>query len=73
MEEKDLPDVTALFKRYMKRFDMAPELTVDEARHHFLSGRGETEGTQAETKRRKGQVVWSYVVEVSSQRVFIYG
>jgi len=63
MEEKDLPDVTALFKRYMQRFDMAPEFTVDEARHHFLSGRGVTEGTQAKTKRRRGQVVWSYVVE----------
>ena len=72
MEENDLPEVTALFKRYMQRFDMAPELTTDDARHHFLSGRGEPEGTEPETNRRKGQVVWSYVVEVGPPFVFIY-
>ena len=71
MEENDLPEVTALFKRYMQRFDMAPELTMDDARHQFLSGRGEPEGTEPETNRRKGQVVWSYVVEVGSPLVFI--
>jgi hypothetical protein len=62
MEEKDLPGVTDLFTRYMQRFDMAPEITLKDARHHFLSGRGEAGD---DPSRREGQVVWSYVVEVS--------
>ena len=62
MEDKDIPEVAALFARYMHRFEMAPEMTVDEIRHLFLSGRGE--GVKEENNRRKGQVIWSYVVEV---------
>ena len=64
MEEKDLPEVTALFSRYMQRFDMAPEMTLEDAGHHFLSGRGEEEIVERDITGRKGQVVWSYVVEV---------
>lgn len=54
MEEKDLDGVMPLFKRYTKRFDMAPEFTKEEMYHWFMP------------KLESGgeQVVWSYVVEV---------
>ncbi len=64
MEERDVSAVTELFRRYMKRFDMVPLLEEDDTRHQFLSGRG-TGGREASTGRRQGQVVWTYVVEVS--------
>jgi glycylpeptide N-tetradecanoyltransferase len=66
MEERDIQDVTALFARYMQRFDMAPEMTAEEVRHQFLSGRGEGEKDENNGNRRKGQVVWSYVIEVGA-------
>lgn len=55
MEPKDLDDVLSLLKRYLGRFDMAPDFTREEADHWFIS------------KVAPGgeQVVWSYVVEVS--------
>ncbi|EKM55512.1 uncharacterized protein PHACADRAFT_256185 [Phanerochaete carnosa HHB-10118-sp] len=64
MEEKDVPEVTALYEAYMKRFGMAIILTEEEARHQFLSGRG-IGPTEKESwrKPRDGQVVWTYVVE----------
>jgi glycylpeptide N-tetradecanoyltransferase len=63
MEEKDVPQVTGLYTRYMLRFDMAPIMTEDEVRHQFLSGKGIGEKSK-ENFRRDGQVVWTYVVEV---------
>jgi len=60
MEEKDVEAVAELAARYMKRFKMVPEFTLDEVRHNFLSGRGEGEILNG---RREGQVVWAYVVE----------
>ena len=65
MEEKDVPEVTALYEAYMKRFGMAIVLTEEEAQHHFLSGRG-IGPTEKESwrKPRDQQVVWTYVVEV---------
>ena len=63
MEDRDVPDVTALFARYMHRFEMVPEMTEEDIRHHFLSGRGGDE-KEENRNRRKGQVVWSYVIEV---------
>jgi len=63
MEEKDIMQVTDLFNEYMKRFDMAPIFTVDEARHNFLSGAGRGEIGGGGPGRREGQVTWSYVVE----------
>lgn len=67
MEERDVPAVTDLYTRYMKRFGMAMVMTQDEIRHHFLSGRGEGPGTEDSWKTpRKGQIMWAYVVEVST-------
>ncbi|EIW85083.1 N-myristoyl transferase [Coniophora puteana RWD-64-598 SS2] len=62
MEEKDVAQVADLFTRYMERFPMVPEMTIEEARHQFLSGRGDTSPSSA-TFRRPRQVVWTYVVE----------
>jgi glycylpeptide N-tetradecanoyltransferase len=62
MEEHDVPKVHALWERYMKRFGMVPVMDQDDIRHHLLSGRGEG---PVKKGRREGQVVWSYVVEVS--------
>jgi len=64
MEESDVSAVAELYKRYMERFDMIPLLEEDEVRHQFLSGRGR--GEREASGRRQGQVVWTYVVEVSS-------
>lgn len=72
MEEHDLQDVAELYIRYMKRFTMIPLMSLDEMRHQFLSGLGEFGTPSDEWKgRRAKQVVWSYVVEVSSQCPYI--
>jgi glycylpeptide N-tetradecanoyltransferase len=63
MEDHDVPKVHALWERYMKRFGMVPVMDQDDIRHHLLSGRGEG---PVKKGRREGQVIWSYVVEVSS-------
>jgi len=64
MEEKDVPAVTDLYERYVKRFGLAILMTKDEVKHHLLSGRGEGPSSKDSWKiPRKGQVVWSYVVE----------
>ncbi|KAG6376461.1 N-myristoyl transferase [Boletus reticuloceps] len=70
IEEKDIPEVAGLFARYMQRFDMASLMTVDEVRHQFLSGRGELD-QPPEHNRRPRQVVWTYVVESSRDRLFL--
>lgn len=64
MEDRDVPAVTELYRRYMARFDMVPLLEEEDVRHQFLSGRGKGE-REASTCRRQGQVVWTYVVEAS--------
>ena len=66
MEERDIPEVTQLFERYMKRFTMHPLMSPSEAKHHFLSGLGQGDRPEGSTwkGRREGQVVWSFVVEV---------
>jgi glycylpeptide N-tetradecanoyltransferase len=63
MEEKDVPEVAALYTRYMQRYSMAPTMTEEEVRHQFLSGKGTGE-KRKDNLRREGQVVWTYVVEV---------
>lgn len=62
MEERDVEQVTDLYKRYMDRFDMSPVMTAEEVRHNFLSGKGT--GEKGASGRREGQVLWVYVVEV---------
>ena len=65
LEEKDVPQVTELYNKYMQRFGMAIVLTQNEVRHQFLSGRGPGGHSKDSWKRpRTGQVVWTYVVEV---------
>lgn len=64
MEERDVEQVTDLYKRYMSRFDMSPLMTAEEVRHNFLSGKGT--GEVGVSGRREGQVLWVYVVEVIS-------
>lgn len=64
MQDKDVVEVTALFERYMERFDLAPMFTVEEARHQFLSGCGQGELESGGLGRRERQVTWSYVAEV---------
>lgn len=59
MAPADVPQVGALLRRYLRRFDMAPRYTDAEVAHLFLSGRGKE---QADGKRT-GQVTWTYVVE----------
>lgn len=67
MEERDVEQVSSLFTRYMTRFGMAPEMTLGEVKHQFLSGRGDlSKNLESRWKgRRDGQVVWTFVVEVS--------
>ncbi|KAL1722530.1 acyl-CoA N-acyltransferase [Schizophyllum commune] len=60
MEDRDIEQVAALFADYMKRFQMVPLMTIEETRHHLLSGRGDGEVVDG---RREHQVTWSYVVE----------
>jgi glycylpeptide N-tetradecanoyltransferase len=60
-EEKDIKEMLALYTRFMSRYDMAPVMTLEEARHAFLSGRGKGEKVDG---RREDQVLWTYVVEV---------
>jgi glycylpeptide N-tetradecanoyltransferase len=73
MEEKDVPQLAALYGKYMKRFGMVLEFSEDEVRHNFLSGRGKGAGGKDSWKHpREGQVVWTYVVEVLASFVHCY-
>ena len=72
MEEKDVPEVTELYTKYMNRFGMSILMTQDDVRHHFLSGRGNGPSDQDSWKNpREGQVVWTFVIEVDSTQVCI--
>lgn len=70
MEDRDVPAVTELFRKYTARFDMVPLLEEEDVRHQFLSGRGKGE-RETSTGRRQGQVVWTYVVEASFSTTFL--
>ncbi|KKY39155.1 putative glycylpeptide n-tetradecanoyltransferase [Diaporthe ampelina] len=59
MTKKDVPAVHKLMKKYVNRFDMAPEWDEDEVAHWLLQPRGEGDE----------QVVWSYVVEDEDHRI----
>lgn len=60
IEKRDLKQASRLLRAYLARFDCAPMLSNKEVEHALWSGRGREEGG-----KRKGQVVWTYVVEVS--------
>lgn len=62
MVEDDLPAVAKLTRRYLARFELAQVMDDEEIRHAFLNGRGTGEASEG---RREGQVVWTFVVEVS--------
>lgn len=63
MVKTDIPQVGALLRRYLTRFEIAQTFTKDEeVEHWFLSGSGREEGG-----KRVEQVVWAYVVEVRRQ------
>ncbi|KLT41550.1 N-myristoyl transferase [Cutaneotrichosporon oleaginosum] len=59
MVSADVPQVAALLRRYLGRFDCAQLFNTDEdVEHWFISGMGkEVNG------KRENQVVWAYVVE----------
>ncbi|EPS95440.1 hypothetical protein FOMPIDRAFT_1032890 [Fomitopsis schrenkii] len=64
MEDRDVPQVTALYGKYMDRFGTAHLMDENEIRHVLLSGRGEGPTTPDSWRTpREKQVVWTYVVE----------
>ena len=58
MQHKDVDAVSSLLKRYLDRFDMAPEFDRAEVEHWILHD----ENTTTE------QVIWSYVIEDPSTK-----
>lgn len=57
MEKKDVKQVTELVKKYLLRFDMAPDMDETEIEHWFVN-----------TIEGKDRVVWTYVTEVGPLR-----
>jgi len=60
--------VAALFVRYMQGFDIAQVMTLEEVRHQFLSGQGDSRKEKEDGgwgTWRESQVTWSYVIEAS--------
>lgn len=53
MQQKDAAGVQDLLHRYLKRFDMAPELDAEEIEHWMVH----------DEKTTTEQVIWTYVVE----------
>ena len=64
MKPEDTIAVADLFTKYMQRFDMYPIFELEELQHHLLSGRGQGEVGDGGPGKRKGQVTWTYVVQV---------
>jgi len=66
MGKGDVTAVRELLTKFLGRFDVAQLFSKDEeVEHWFLSGQGREEGG-----KRVEQVVWAYVVEVSSPFLF---
>ena len=63
IEERDAKEVGELLRAYLARFDMSPVMNDEQIQHNFFSGKGTGE-VDPVTGWRKGQVTWSYVVEV---------
>lgn len=60
LEKRDLKQVGRLLRNWMARFECAPVLSNREIEHALWSGRGrDVDG------KRVGQVVWTYVIEVT--------
>ncbi|ODA79476.1 hypothetical protein RJ55_05069 [Drechmeria coniospora] len=57
MKEADTPAVQSLMKRYLSRFDMAPDFSEEELRHWLIP------------KPKVEQVIWSYVVEDGNKNI----
>lgn len=53
MQKKDIGAVQALLDRYLKRFDLAPEMSLEEVEHWLFHDESAT----------SEQVIWTYVVE----------
>lgn len=66
MVRADVPQVAALLRRFLARYDISQTFSADEdVEHWFLSGLGRNvDGKRVE------QVVWAYVVEVSRTQPF---
>lgn len=64
IEDRDAQQVGDLLRAYLARFDMSPVMSDEEVLHNFYSGKG-TGPVDPVTGWRKGQVTWTYVVEVS--------
>ena len=64
-EDRDIPELTALFTKFMDRYAMVPIFNEQELQHQLLSGRGTGKIGDGGAGRRQGQVTWTYVVEVS--------
>ncbi|EIW67750.1 hypothetical protein TREMEDRAFT_33259 [Tremella mesenterica DSM 1558] len=61
MVSADVPQVGALLRKYLTRFDVAQTFGSDaEVEHWFLSGKGKGRGDGV---KRDGQVTWAFVVE----------
>lgn len=64
-EDRDIPELAALFKKNMERYSMVPVFNEHELQHQLLSGKGTGKIGDGGAGRREGQVTWTYVVEVS--------
>ncbi len=64
-EDRDIPELAALFTKYMERYSMVPIFNEQELQHQLLSGKGTGKIGDGGAGRREGQVTWTYVVEVS--------
>ncbi|TFB06968.1 Glycylpeptide N-tetradecanoyltransferase [Trichoderma ghanense] len=59
MKPADMEAVVKLMDKYMKRFDIAPEMTVEEATHWFCPT----------VEAGQDQYIWSYVVEDDEKNI----
>lgn len=59
IEERDTPEVAALYDQYMRCFDLALVFTPEELKHHLM-------GSVKQGFVPREKFVWAYVVEVRS-------
>lgn len=69
MQKADVPQVAALLRKYMARFEIEQVFETDaDVEHWFLSGKGEGPWAPGNGEGHRGQVVWAYVVEDPTTR-----